>query len=98
MQAKITRKDGPFFGPHGPLAYIRFPKGFRLISMKIFRRLGLVVSVSFQLDEVKGQVGNLPPPAAQVAFHFASAYGFILASDYNSLESYLSFHHGGVIP
>src|SRR5438105_501062 len=98
MQAKITRKDYPFLGPHGPLAYIRFPKGFRPHFDEDFQKACLVVAASFQLAEVKGQVGNLPPPAAQVGCHFASAYGFILASDYNSLESYLSFHHGGVIP
>ena len=80
----------------------RINRHVRQLAYKIyhedFQKAYLVVSVSFQLAEVKGQVGNLPPPAAQVAFHFASAYGFILASDYNSLESYLSFHHGGIIP
>jgi hypothetical protein len=34
---------------------------------------------------------------AQVGVGFASVYGFISASDYNSCESF-SLHHGGIIP
>ena len=39
MQAKSSEKIYPFFYACGPLPYIRFPRGFRLISIKISGRL-----------------------------------------------------------